>query len=126
MKILVVEASAVHLGFVGCYGNEWVATPNLDRLAAESVVFDQHIADAPEPFAAASWWQRSAVTGCYAFPGSDSRHATPDRTMFSLISYSVVYAIPTCTKLKTTGFPVSSPWCPGMKSPDVSMLSAMV
>jgi hypothetical protein len=51
MKILVVEASALHLGFIGCYGNEWVATPNLDRLAAEGIVFDQHIADGcrPEP-----------------------------------------------------------------------------
>jgi arylsulfatase A-like enzyme len=48
MKILVVEASGLHLGYVGCYGNDWVATPNLDRLAADSIVFDQHLAD-PEP-----------------------------------------------------------------------------
>ncbi len=47
MKILVVEASALHLGFLGCYGNDWVATPNLDRLAAESVVFDRHFVDFP-------------------------------------------------------------------------------
>jgi arylsulfatase A-like enzyme len=43
MKVLVLQASALHLGFVGCYGNSWVATPHLDRLAAEAVVFDQHI-----------------------------------------------------------------------------------
>src|SRR5437764_10934356 len=49
MNILVVEASALHLGFLGCYGNDWVATPNLDRLAAEGIVFDQHIAYCPEP-----------------------------------------------------------------------------
>lgn len=47
MKILVVEACALHLGFLGCYGNDWVATPALDRLAAESVVFDQHFVDFP-------------------------------------------------------------------------------
>src|SRR5690348_13914320 len=70
MRILVLEAAALHLGFVGCYGNEWVATPSVDRLAAESIAFDQHLADAPEPFSAAAWWQRSAVTGMYPFAGS--------------------------------------------------------
>jgi arylsulfatase A-like enzyme len=45
MKVLVLHASALHLGFLGCYGNAWVETPNLDRLAAEGVVFDQHFAD---------------------------------------------------------------------------------
>ena len=38
------------------YGNEWVVTPNLDRLAAESVVFDRHISDSPEPVAACRAW----------------------------------------------------------------------
>jgi len=41
-RILVINAPGLHLGFLGCYGNDWVATPNLDRLAAEGVVFDQH------------------------------------------------------------------------------------
>jgi arylsulfatase A-like enzyme len=45
MKLLVLHSSALHLGYLGCYGNEWVQTPHLDRLAAESVVFDQHFAD---------------------------------------------------------------------------------
>jgi arylsulfatase A-like enzyme len=44
MKVLVLQASALHLGFVGCYGNSWVATPYLDRLAAQAAVFDQHYA----------------------------------------------------------------------------------
>jgi arylsulfatase A-like enzyme len=69
MKILVLEACALHLGFVGCYGNDWVATPNLDRLAVEGVVFDQHITDSPEP-TTSDWRMRSAVTGRYAFPGA--------------------------------------------------------
>ena len=45
MKVLVLNASAMHIGFLGFYGNSWVATPKLDRLAAESVVFDQHFAE---------------------------------------------------------------------------------
>lgn len=45
MNVVVIEASGLHLGYLGCYGNEWIATPNLDRLAAQSVVFDQHYLD---------------------------------------------------------------------------------
>jgi arylsulfatase A-like enzyme len=47
MKILVIEALGLHLGNLGCYGNDWVATPNLDRLASQGVVFDWHIAEQP-------------------------------------------------------------------------------
>jgi len=45
MKAIVIQASGMHLGFLGCYGNDWIATPNLDRLAAEGIVFDQHFAN---------------------------------------------------------------------------------
>ncbi len=61
MKILVLNASALHVGYLGPYGNEWVATPALNRLAAEGVVFDQHYADCPGG-------PRSAWTGRYVFP----------------------------------------------------------
>ena len=47
MKILVLELAQCNLAYLGCYGNEWVATPNVDRLAAEGVVFDQHFAESP-------------------------------------------------------------------------------
>jgi arylsulfatase A-like enzyme len=51
MKVLVLQASALHLGFLGCYGNSWVATPHLDRLAEQAAVFDQHYARelSPQP-----------------------------------------------------------------------------
>src|SRR5205823_4132788 len=53
MKILVLDVPGLHLGYLGCYGNDWVGTPNIDRLAAESVVFDRHFFDVqqPAPFA---------------------------------------------------------------------------
>lgn len=47
-KALVLNVSALHLGFIGCYGNDEVLTPNLDRLAAEGVVFDQHLSHQPK------------------------------------------------------------------------------
>ena len=69
MKIIVLEACGLHLGYLGCYGNDWVATPNLDRLATEGIVFDNHIADQPELRATTPWQERSVGTGRYALPG---------------------------------------------------------
>src|SRR5262245_10351723 len=47
----VIIADGLRPVDVGPYGNEWLPTPNLDRLAAQSVVFDQHFADRPSRFA---------------------------------------------------------------------------
>jgi arylsulfatase A-like enzyme len=65
MKVLVITVGGLHVGYVGCYGNEWVATPVLDGLAAEGVVFDQHFADCPDVAEARRAWR----TGRYRFAG---------------------------------------------------------
>jgi arylsulfatase A-like enzyme len=61
MKALVLEVPALHLGYLGCYGSEWLPTPALDRLASGSVVFDRHYADCLGAC-------RSPWTGRVAFP----------------------------------------------------------
>ncbi len=45
MKLAVVVVRNLGARWLGAYGNEWVATPHLDRLAAEGIVFERHIAD---------------------------------------------------------------------------------
>jgi arylsulfatase A-like enzyme len=70
MRGLVIVVRGLHLGYVGCYGNEWLDTPTLDRLAGEGVVFDRHHADHPDPAGAAHAWR----TGRYRFPADG---ATP-------------------------------------------------
>ena len=56
MKAIVFVLRGCPAGWLGAYGNEWVATPHLDRVAAEGVVFDRHISDRPEPTAASRAW----------------------------------------------------------------------
>ena len=67
MNVIVVVCNSVHLGFLGAYGNAWIETPNLDRLAAEGVVFDHHF---PENLTTLptrrSWW-----TGRYGFADAE-------------------------------------------------------
>jgi Sulfatase len=64
MRALVLVPRGFHLGHAGCYGNDWIATPALDRLAAEGVVFDQHFADRPDLEGACRAWR----SGTYHFP----------------------------------------------------------
>jgi arylsulfatase A-like enzyme len=62
-SVVVVACNAFHLGFLGTYGNAWIETPQLDRFAAESVVFDHHFADNLTTLPTRrSWW-----TGRYGF-----------------------------------------------------------
>lgn len=56
MNVVVIALNGCPVAALGPYGNEWVGTPNLDRLAAEGVVFDQHFADRPDPAAARRAW----------------------------------------------------------------------
>lgn len=57
MNVVIVACNALHLGFLGTYGNAWIETPNIDRLAAEGVVFDFHFADNLTTLPTRrSWW----------------------------------------------------------------------
>ena len=48
----------LHAGYLGCYGNSWIQTPGFNRLAAESFVCDQALADSPslEQLYRGFWW----------------------------------------------------------------------
>jgi arylsulfatase A-like enzyme len=86
MKVLVIVASGLPAGHVGCYGNEWLPTPALDRLAAEGIVFDCHYADHPSR-AGADWAWR---TGCYSLPQKNGAGNPSAPDVFALFSKSGV------------------------------------
>ncbi len=56
MRVVLFQVRGCPAGWLGLYGNEWVVTPQLDRLAVDSVVFDRHISDSPHPDAADAVW----------------------------------------------------------------------
>jgi len=41
MNFIVIISDTLRRDHLGCYGNKWIHTPNLDKFAAESVVFDR-------------------------------------------------------------------------------------
>ncbi|KAK0156155.1 Steryl-sulfatase [Merluccius polli] len=46
-NFVLIMADDLGIGDVGCYGNNTIRTPNIDRLAQEGVTLSQHIAAAP-------------------------------------------------------------------------------
>jgi arylsulfatase A-like enzyme len=48
MNAICIVVDGLHAGYLGCYGNSWIETPALDRLAMEGFVFDQALIDSPE------------------------------------------------------------------------------
>ncbi len=41
MNVILIVSDTFRKDHLGCYGNKWISTPNLDKLAGESVIFDQ-------------------------------------------------------------------------------------
>jgi hypothetical protein len=57
MNAVVIAAHGCPVWCLGAYGNEWIATPHLDRLAAEGTTFDRHYARSPDPLGGRrEWW----------------------------------------------------------------------
>jgi arylsulfatase A-like enzyme len=44
MNLVYITLDSLNRHFLPCYGNTWMHTPNIDRLAAKGVVFDHHYA----------------------------------------------------------------------------------
>jgi arylsulfatase A-like enzyme len=56
-RVVVLSFDHLHLGYLGCYGNDWMETPNLDRLATQSVLFDRYFTENLDPAAVNhAWW----------------------------------------------------------------------
>lgn len=64
MRAVVLTLDRLPVAGLGCYGNLRAGTPQFDRLAAEAVVFDQHLGEDFSPDAAGHAW----TTGHYQFP----------------------------------------------------------
>ena len=72
MNVIVIIADSLRQDHLGCYGNAAIRTPELDRFANESLVFEHSYSDnLPTIQTRTSWW-----TGQYGFT---NRHWEPLR-----------------------------------------------
>src|SRR6476620_9292255 len=92
MRAIVFILRGCPAGWLGAFGNEWVATPNLDRVTAEAVVFDHHLSDCPDPEAARRAW----LTGRHQLPapeGATLRSADSASRLHESLSAAGVRAV---------------------------------
>jgi arylsulfatase A-like enzyme len=64
VNLVIIVSDTFRWDYLGAYGNDWIKTPNLDRLAAESAVFVDAYAEALPTIPV----RRVLVTGRPAFP----------------------------------------------------------
>ena len=64
MNVIVIMLDSLRADHLGCYGNDWIKTPAIDRLASESTIFEHAYAEGIPtlPFRCA------AFTGKYTLP----------------------------------------------------------
>lgn len=46
-SVLLLSVDTLRADFLGCYGNTWELTPNIDRLAGESLLFEDAVCEIP-------------------------------------------------------------------------------
>lgn len=67
MNVILIILDTLRADYLGCYGAEWIRTPNIDRLAQESFVFDETYAEGCPTLQA----RRALWTGRRTFPFHD-------------------------------------------------------
>ena len=92
MRVLVITARGLQAGAAGAYGNTWLDTPALDRLAAAAVVFDWHFADRADPAGARRAWR----TGRYDLPAPGEGGASAPADAPDLVRALRDHGIHTC------------------------------
>jgi len=64
MNLVIIVSDTLRWDYLGCYGNDWIKTPNLDALAAESALFLDAYAEGLPTIPA----RRVIMTGRHIFP----------------------------------------------------------
>jgi arylsulfatase A-like enzyme len=77
MNFIIMIADTLRRDHLGCYGNKWIHTPNIDRLATQSVVFD-HAFTGSFPTVPN---RRDVLTGRYTFTYCDWSPMTPEEVV---------------------------------------------
>jgi len=63
-NVILIMADSLQFNYLGCYGNDWIKTPNIDRLANESVLFENAYGEGLPTIPV----RRALMTGRYTLP----------------------------------------------------------
>lgn len=74
MNVIIVIMDTQRRDHLGCYGNKWIATPNIDDLAKESMVFDNACPESLPTLCV----RRTLFTGMRTFPFTKRYYSSAD------------------------------------------------
>lgn len=79
MNVICLVVDGLQPAYLGGYGNGWVETPQLDRLAADGFVFDQAYAGSPclQAFYAGAWQGRASAASAAGSEPAEPRPSLP-------------------------------------------------
>lgn len=63
-NVIMIVLDSLQFNYLGCYGNDWIKTPNIDRLALEGVLFENAYAEGSPTIPT----RRAMLTGRYTLP----------------------------------------------------------
>jgi len=84
MNAILIMADTWRFDYLGCYGNDWIQTPNIDRFAEESTVFENAYAEGLPTIPV----RRALQTGRYTLCSSGWGPLSPEDLTVADILYS--------------------------------------
>ena len=63
-NVVMIVLDTLQFNYLGCYGNDWIKSPNIDRLAAEGILFENAYAEGSPTIPT----RRAMLTGRYTLP----------------------------------------------------------
>jgi len=101
MNVIVILSDSLRADFLGCYGNEWIQTPNIDRLADESALFERAYSEGLPTLPA----RTAMFTGRYTFPFRGWQPLQYDDILLSEVLWSKGYI----SAIISDSFPLFAP-----------------
>ncbi len=87
MNVIVIVADSLRQDHLGCYGNEWIKTPNIDKFASDGTIFDCTYAGGLPTLPVRTAW----FTGKYTFPFRGWQRLEPTDVLLSEILWDKGY-----------------------------------
>ncbi len=82
-NVVMLMTDSWQYNYTGCYGNDWIRTPNVDALAREGTVFENAYAEGLQTIPV----RRSLATGRFTLPFAGWVNLTPQETSVADICY---------------------------------------
>lgn len=87
MNIIVLMLDSLRPDHLGCYGNYWIKTPNIDRFAEEAIIFERAYAEGLPTLPV----RTALFTGRYTLPYRGWQHLEPSDTTLAEILWDRGY-----------------------------------